>query len=94
MREQIQIIHWTHIIYASLVQCQYVIGLKRLSTKDLKKHLLLLLHEFTEIGRQNLNNQKLQHYLGFGDMGRTIGIQQCLKIWTPPHCCTLTNLQN
>jgi hypothetical protein len=61
--------------------------------KTSRNSLLLLLHEFTEIGRQNLN-QKLQHYLGFGDVGRTIGIQQCLKIWTPPHCYTLTNLQN
>jgi hypothetical protein len=37
MREHIQIIHWTYIIYASLVQCQHVIGFKHLSTKDLKK---------------------------------------------------------
>jgi hypothetical protein len=37
MSKQIQIIHWSYIIYASLVQCQHVIALKHLSTKDLKK---------------------------------------------------------
>jgi hypothetical protein len=38
--------------------------------------------------------QNAEQNLGFGDMGRLIGVQQSLKIRTPPHSSTFSYLHN